>query len=80
MAQYDGMAVIPADRVVKDYFPHLDRVKFLRKVNAGEIKLPVVRAESNSQKAARGVHIQDLADYLDQRRADAVKEMESLST
>lgn len=75
MAQYDGRAVIPLDVVRKDYFPHLTQVKFMRKVNGGEIGLPVVRIET-SQKAARGVHLQDLADYLDKRRKLALKEFE----
>jgi hypothetical protein len=77
MAQYDGQAVIPVDRVCKDYFSHLSFDKFLRKVGAGEIEIPVTRMEA-SQKSARGVHLQDLADYLDKRRAAAVKEMQAL--
>jgi hypothetical protein len=44
----------------------------------GEIALPLVRIEK-SQKSARGVHIQDLADYIDARRAEARKEREHLS-
>lgn len=67
MAQYDGRAIVPADTVCKDYFPHLTLVKFLRKVNSGEIPLPVTRAE-RSQKSAKGIHLQDLASYLDERR------------
>lgn len=77
MAQYDGQAVIPVDRVCKDYFSHLSFDKFLRKVGAGEIAIPVTRMEA-SQKSARGVHLQDLADYLDKRRAAAVREMKAL--
>ncbi|WP_040440062.1 pyocin activator PrtN family protein [Roseibium aggregatum] len=79
MAQYDGLAVVPTDRVVADYFPHLTRMKFLRKISAGEIKLPVVRSDPKSQKSARGISIQDLANYLDERRSAAVKEMEALT-
>ena len=77
MAQYDGQAVVPVDRVCKDYFSHLSFDKFLRKVGAGEIEIPVTRMEA-SQKSARGVHLQDLADYLDKRRAAAVREMKAL--
>ena len=72
-AQYGGKAVIPVEDVCKDYFCHLTPEKFLRKVGAGEIAIPVVRAEA-SQKAAKGVYLQDLADYLDHRRALALKE------
>lgn len=79
MAQYDGKAVIPVEVVCRDYFSHLTPEKFLRKVLAGEIKIPVVRIE-NSQKCAKGVHLQDLADYLDGRRAAAVKELRQLAS
>lgn len=75
MAQYDAKAVIPAELVRRDYFPHLTLEKFLRKIGSGEIKLPLVRIE-DSQKSARGVALQDLADYLDTRRKAALKEFE----
>jgi len=78
MAQYDGRAIIPADIVCRDYFPHLKLDQFIRKVGAGEIKLPLVRMEA-SQKAAKGVHLQDLADYLDQRRTAARRELEQMT-
>lgn len=77
MAQYNGQAVIPVDQVCKDYFSHLSFDKFLRKVGAGEIEIPVTRMEA-SQKSAKGVHLQDLAEYLDKRRAVAVREMKAL--
>jgi Pyocin activator protein PrtN len=40
--------------------------------------LPIVRIET-SQKAQRGVHLVDLAAYIDKRRAAAVKECEQLT-
>lgn len=70
MAQYQT-AIIPADRVARDYF-HLSTDKFIRKVCSGEIRLPMVRMEA-SQKSARGVHLTDLAKYLDEQRAAALK-------
>lgn len=79
MAQYNGKAIIPAGDVVRDYFPHLTLDKFVRKVSMGEIRLPLVRIEPNSQKAAKGVHLTDLASYLDERRAAAVKEARQLA-
>ena len=78
MAQYNGLAVIPADTVCRDYFSHLTLDKFLRKVSSGEIELPLVRIEM-SQKSAKGVHLQDLAAYLDCRRAAAQKELHQLT-
>lgn len=79
MAQYDAKAVIPAAIVCRDYFPHLTPDTFVRKVSLGEIKIPLIRMEG-SQKAAKGVHLQDLADYLDARRAAAKKEAAQLSS
>jgi hypothetical protein len=78
MTQYDGLAIVPVERVCRDYFTHLTPEKFLRKVLAGEIKLPVVRIE-DSQKAARGVHITDLAAYLDKQADAARKECAQLA-
>ncbi|MDD2730393.1 pyocin activator PrtN family protein [Malikia sp.] len=77
MAQYGGQAVIPLETVCRDYFAAMPVPEFSRKVAAGTIRLPIVRMEA-SQKAARGIHIQDLAEYLDARRAAAVKEAEQL--
>ena len=79
MAQYDAQAVIPVDTVVRDYFPHLSSVKFLRKVTMGDIKIPLLRIETSSQKTAKGVHLVDLALYIDERRAAAQKEAKQLS-
>lgn len=79
MAQYNAQAVIPVGTVVRDYFPHLSVDKFLRKVAVGDIKIPLLRIEPTSQKGAKGVHLNDLATYLDARRAAAVKEVEQLS-
>jgi hypothetical protein len=78
MAQYDGLAVIPLDLVCRDYFRHLTVEKLLRKVMAGEIALPVTRME-DSQKASRGVHITDLAAYLDRQAEAARKECAQLA-
>ncbi|KWV60858.1 Pyocin activator protein PrtN [Bradyrhizobium macuxiense] len=77
MAQYNGKAVIPLADVQRDYFSHLDVVHMLRKINDGDIRLPVVRIEDN-QKSAKGIHLQDLADYLDERRAAAKKELKQV--
>lgn len=76
MAQY-GLAVIPADRIARDYFG-LTAEKFVRKVAVGEIRLPLVRMTA-SQKAAKGVHVADLAAYIDAQRAAAEKECRQLA-
>lgn len=77
LAQYNGSAVIPLEVVCRDYFSHLTPVQLARKATAGEIDLPIVRIET-SQKAARGVHLQDLAAWIDARRAAAQKECDQL--
>jgi hypothetical protein len=74
MAQYDGLAVIPLGRVCADYFPHLSPEKMKLKIARGEIRLPLIAME-RSQKSARGVHLADLAEYIDSRRAEARKGM-----
>ncbi|MGG5288858.1 pyocin activator PrtN family protein [Pseudomonas shirazensis] len=72
LAQYDGLAVIPLDKVCADYFPHLSPEKLKLKISRGEIRLPLIAME-RSQKSARGVHLNDLAAYIDARRAEAKK-------
>ncbi|KPA87266.1 Pyocin activator protein PrtN [Pseudomonas asplenii] len=78
MAQYDGQAIIPLERICKDYFTHLTPDMFQRKVMNGQIKIPITRLEP-SQKSARGVHLSDLAQYLDQQREAARKECAQLN-
>lgn len=77
MAQYDGLAVIPVERVVADFFAPLTVEQFLRKTTAGEIALPVARMYL-SQKAAKGVHLNDLAAFLDKQAEAARKEQNQL--
>ena len=57
--------------MAKDYFSHLNPTKLVQKISAGEIAIPLVRMEA-SQKCAKGVHLLDLAKYLDARVGDEV--------
>jgi hypothetical protein len=77
MGQYGSTAVIPISVVCRDYFSHLTPEMLVRKVSAGEIALPLVRIEA-SQKAAKGVHITDLARWVDERTEAARKECKQL--
>ncbi|MFM0000188.1 pyocin activator PrtN family protein [Paraburkholderia dipogonis] len=77
MVQFGGRAVIPLEEVRREYFPHLEPDNLTRKLTSEEIALPVVRAD-RSKKTARGVHLQDLAEYIDAQRAAAVKERNQL--
>lgn len=78
MAQYDGKAIIPIHIVCRDYFSHLTPAKLIQKISAGDIALPLVRIEA-SQKCAKGVHLSDLAHYLDIRAEAARKEINALT-
>lgn len=77
--QYNGKAIIPLEDVCQDYFSHLTPTIMLRKICAGEIALPLVRIDVKSQKTAKGIHLQDLADHLDARVRAARKECEQLN-
>lgn len=77
MAQYNGQAVIPLDRVCTDYM-NLTVEKFKQKRLAGEIDIPVIRLGANSQKAGLGIHLQDLSDYIDRQHEKAAKEQNQL--
>ncbi|RTY01672.1 Pyocin activator protein PrtN [Pseudomonas sp. C 49-2] len=77
MAQYDGRAVVPIDIVCADYM-NLTVEKFKRKRLDGEIDIPIIRLGANSQKAALGIHLKDLADYIDRQREKAAKEQNQL--
>jgi hypothetical protein len=76
MARYDALPIIPLEQVREDFFMHLSLAKFLRKLNERSIALPVVRIE-RSQKSQKGVHIDDLADFLDIRRSIAKVEFQN---
>jgi Pyocin activator protein PrtN len=78
MAQYNGKTIVPLDVVCRDFFGHLTIEKLLRKALRGDIALPIVRIET-SQKAQRGVHLVDLAAYIDKRRGAAVRECRQLT-
>jgi Pyocin activator protein PrtN len=79
MAQYDAKAILPINDVCRDYFPHLKPSKLVQKISAGEIAIPLVRIET-SQKSAKGIHLTDLAEYLDARAEAARKEMIALTS
>lgn len=78
MAQYEGKAIIPLDAVCHDYFSHLTPTKFVEKVRAGEIRIPLVRLEK-SQKAAKGIALNDLATYLDEQIESARRDLRELT-
>lgn len=70
LALYGGLAVIPLERVCADFFPSLTPEKLKRRIARGDIALPLMAME-RSQKSARGVHLNDLAAYIDAELANA---------
>lgn len=77
MAQYEGQPVVPVEWVCRDFLG-LTIEKFKRKRMTGEIDLAVVRLGANTQKANLGIHLEDLANYIDRQRAAALKEQDQL--
>lgn len=75
MVRYDAQVVIPVAEVVNDFFPHMTTDTFVRKVSAGTINLPLIRMEPRSQKSFKGVHVGDLARYLEACREAALAEV-----
>lgn len=61
-------------RVCADCFPNLRPTKMTIKIARGEIRLPLIAME-RSQKSSRGVHVTDLAEYIEARLAEVQKGM-----
>jgi hypothetical protein len=73
MARYDALPISPIEQVRFDLFNQLSLLNFLRKLNERFIALSDVNIEAN-QKCQKGVHIIDLAHFLENRREDALRE------
>jgi len=65
--------LLPLEVVRTNFFPHLSADSFNRRARANDLGFPVISAE-RSQKSAMFVHIDDLAAYLESRRAVARRE------
>lgn len=76
-ARYDGLPIIPIDRVCSDFFAPLTLPRLLRKIDDGDVALPLVRM-TTTQKAAKGVALVDLARYLDDRHAEALAQFDRM--
>ena len=74
MARYEGLTLIPVDRVITDFFPEMSRKTVLQKIESGEVALPMVRL-GFGQKSQRSVDRNDLAIFLDKQADIARKEM-----
>ena len=76
-ARYDGMPVVQVDQVAADFFPHLSGTNLIRKINEGDIDLPMVRMDV-SNKTTKCISLIDLAAYLDARIDAARKENDAM--
>ncbi|WP_353954820.1 pyocin activator PrtN family protein [Pseudomonas siliginis] len=77
MAQYHAQVIIPLERVCADYFRHLTPSKLKKEIREGTIDLVMVKIDSSPQSAC-GVHIADLASYLDAQHDKCIAEHECL--
>lgn len=77
-AQFN-VPLLPVEVVRTSFFPHLSEDTFNRRARANDFGFPVLSTD-RSQKAAMFVHVEDLAKYLDARRAVAVREHAMLSS
>lgn len=77
MAQYNGQVIIPVDTVCADYFSHLSPKNLRQNIAHGKIDIPLVQMDS-SRQSARGVHVRDLAAYLDKQHQAAKDDHERL--
>jgi hypothetical protein len=66
LKQY-GRAFISLEQARLDFFPHLSSETIRQRARDGSLGLPVTRFDA-SQKSAMGIHVEDLAKYLDARR------------
>lgn len=78
MAQYDGRAIIPLWEICRDYFDYLTPDAFVEKAKAGEIQIPIVFMD-DSKRTPRGIHLADLATYIDRRLKAARAECRKLT-
>lgn len=69
-AKYNMKPAIPVDLVRADFFPHLKLETFIRKLESGEIRLPLVYLH-DSQKSVKSIPLNDLVAYIDEKFAKA---------
>ncbi|XYQ56785.1 pyocin activator PrtN family protein [Pectobacterium carotovorum] len=77
MAEFNS-ATVPLSDISEKYFG-LKPATAEKKALIGEFPIPTFRA-ADSQKAPRMVHIQDLADHLDQQREKGKALFQSLQS
>ncbi|EEB44695.1 hypothetical protein PROVALCAL_03202 [Providencia alcalifaciens DSM 30120] len=71
MAEFET-SQIPLATIAEKYLK-MSSTTAERKANAGELPIPTYRL-NDSQKSPRIIHVNDLAEYIDRQRNDAVAE------
>ncbi|MEI7125440.1 pyocin activator PrtN family protein [Pectobacterium carotovorum] len=77
MAEFNT-ATIPLSDIAERYLG-MKPVTADRKAGAGDLPIPTFRL-GDTQKAPRMVHVKDLADFIDNRRKEAAKELKHCSS
>ncbi|SFN64992.1 pyocin activator PrtN family protein [Xenorhabdus japonica] len=75
MAEFET-SQIPLSVIAEKYLK-LSPTTAERKANEGKLKIPTYKM-NDSQKSPRIVHLHDLAEYIDEQRELAVKELERI--
>lgn len=69
-SRYPG-SYITAEQLLVDYLPHITTVKHLRrKVREGQLDLKIQQLDPSSNRSPWVIHLNNLADWLDQIAAD----------
>ncbi|KGA39565.1 pyocin activator protein PrtN, phage related protein [Pectobacterium odoriferum] len=77
MAEFNT-ATIPLSDIAERYLG-MKPATADRKAGAGDLPIPTFRL-GDTQKAPRMVHVKDLADFIDNRRTQAAKELKHCSS
>ena len=75
---HGALPIIPIEKVAQDHFMPLTAEKLIEKIRKREIALPLAQM-GKSQKAMKGVPINALAKYLDDRITEANRDCNQLN-
>lgn len=76
MAEFET-ATIPLSQIAERYL-HMNASTANRKAIYGKLDIPTFKMD-DGQKSPRFVHVQDLAEFIDKKREQAKKELESVN-
>ncbi len=76
IARSNGRALVPVEGGCRVFLSYLTITHLVEKASIGQIKLTLIYVEP-SERAANGIHVQDMADYTNARKKVAQGEMEA---